>query len=311
MIVLLEGEEEVGSPHIASFVRDHAASLRADLAITSDGPVHENGQSCIVFGVRGVASFELRAHGANRDLHSGNWGGVAPNPLWTLVHLLSSMKNVDGEITIEGFYDGVTKPTVRERTALDRLPYDPEKIRRELGLARLDAPQERAIADRLAVWPTLTINGLHGGYGGPGGKTVLPHEAIAKCDIRLVGNQSRDGVLQKVRRHVQAHAPSVEFVPMGGMEPPKTPLDSPFALPLHDAIVEAQGEVPLLIPALGGTLPDYVFTQILGIPSFTIPYANPDETNHAPNENLELKRFFNGIRTGAALLHHLGKLATG
>jgi len=306
IILLLEGEEETGSPHIADFVRMHRDRLACDLAITSDGPVHESGKACIVFGVRGVASFELRATGANQDLHSGNWGGIAPNPLWTLVHLLSSMKDQDGTITIPGFYDGITSPSPTERAALDRLPYDAASIQRELDLQALDTPVDRAIADRLAVWPTLTINGLHGGYGGAGSKTVLPHEAIAKCDIRLVDGQRRDDILDKVESHVHGQAPGVAFIRQGGMEPSKTPLDSPFAEPLRRAIQRAQREDPLLVPALGGTLPDYVFTQILGVHSFVIPYANPDESNHAPNENLEVERFFKGIRTGAAMLSEIG-----
>jgi len=310
VIVLLEGEEEVGSPHIAQFIRDHGELLAADLAVTSDGPVHESGRSCILFGVRGVASFELRARGARTDLHSGNWGGVAPNPLWTLVHLLSTMKSDSGEITIDGFYNAVRPATPSERKALDALPYDVNKIKADLGVRALDAPAGRAIADRLGLWPTLTINGLHGGYGGPGGKTVLPCKAVAKCDIRLVSDQSRDEVLSRVEAHVRKHAPDVEFIPMGGMEPSKTPLDSPYAEPLRRAIIDAQGEEPFLVPALGGTLPDYVFTQILKIPSFVIPYANADEANHAPNENLELARFFAGIRTGAAMLAQLGNMKT-
>lgn len=307
VIVVLEGEEEVGSPHIAGFIRDHAQQLAVDLAITSDGPVHDSGRPCILFGVRGVASFELRSHGARTDLHSGNWGGVAPNPLWTLVHLLSTMKNKSGEITIDGFYDAIQPATLVERQALDALPYDVDRIKAELGVQVLDAPRSRAIADRLGLWPTLTINGLHGGYGGPGSKTVIPCKATAKCDIRLVSDQSRDDVLSCVEAHVRKHAPEVDFIPMGGMEPSKTPLDSLYAEPLRRAILEAQGEEPLLVPALGGTLPDYVFTQILKIPSFVIPYANADEANHAPNENLELKRFFAGIKTGAAILDQLGQ----
>ena len=309
--VLLEGEEEVGSPHLADFVREHRDLLCADLVITSDGPVHSDGQSCLVFGVRGVASFELRARGARSDLHSGNWGGVAPNPLWTLVHLLGTMKNANGEITIAGFHDAVREPTPMESAALAALPFDEEAILDELGVNAFDAPEGLGMADRLSTRPTLTINGIHGGYGGPGSKTVLPHEAVAKCDIRLVEAQTCADVLAKVEAHVRAHAPSVEFVPMGGMDPSRTPLDSPFSAPIQRAMTEAQGREPLLVPALGGSLPDYVFTKILRVPAFGVPYANPDEANHAPNENLEVERFFSGIRTGAAILTHLGAIGKG
>jgi acetylornithine deacetylase/succinyl-diaminopimelate desuccinylase-like protein len=305
VIFLLEGEEELGSPHIASFMRDHRDELRADLSITADGPVHESEQSCIVFGVRGVISFELRARGALRDLHSGGWGGVAPNPLWQLVHLLGTMKNVRGEITIDGIHDDVLPPTALDHAAMSALPLDVDHIKAELGLTSLDQPLGRPFYERLMFQPTLTINGLHGGYGGAGSKTVLPHEAIAKCDMRLVEAQRMDDILAKIAAHVKQHAPDVEFIPDAGMEPSRTPLASPFTEPIRAGIIAAQGTPPLLIPSAGGSLPDYVFTKILGIPAFGVPYANHDEANHAPNENLTLDRFISGIKTGAAMLTYL------
>jgi len=309
--VLLEGEEEVGSPNLPAFVAANKDLLAADLVITSDGPVDTSGRPVILFGVRGILSFELRARGANRDLHSGNWGGVAPNPLWTLVHLLATMKNAEGEITIVGFYDHVLPPTPLEREALAHLPLDLKAVKESLGLAELDTPGERGFHERLASWPTLTINGLHGGYGGPGSQTVLPHEAFAKCDIRLVEAQTVADVAAKVEAHLRRHAPGVEIVWQGTMEPSKTPLDSPYTEPLRRAVAAAQGEEPLLVPALGGSLPEYVFTKTLGIPAFTVPYANADEANHAPNENLEVERFFAGIKTGVALLACVAAQAAG
>lgn len=304
--VLLEGEEEVGSPHMPEFISAHRDELRADLAIISDGPVHESGRSIINFGVRGILSLELRAREANQDVHSGNWGGIVPNPLWTLVHLLASMKNAHGQITIDGFYDNVQPLNEMERQALANLPLNIEHAKRTLDLTHLDEPQERGYFERLSAWPTLTINGLHGGYGGPGSKTVLPHEAIAKCDIRLVEAQSAAEILEKVRAHVQKHAPEVSVISHGSMDPSKTPLDSPFTEPLRQAIRAAQGAEPLLVPAMGGSLPNYVFTRTLKIPAFGVPYANADEANHAPNENMEVARFISGIKTGAAMLAYLG-----
>jgi len=306
--VLLEGEEEVGSPHMPSFISEHRDALQADLVIVSDGPVHENGQSTISFGVRGVLDIELRAVGANRDLHSGHWGGIVPDPLWTLVHLLATMKNERGDITIDGFYDNVEPLSEMERAALAKLPINKEEVKQLLGLQRLDQPQERDYFERLAAWPTLTINGIHGGYGGPGSKTVLPREAIAKCDIRLVEAQTAAEILAKVIAHVQRHAPEVSVTSYGGMDPSKTPLDSPFTEPLRQAITAAQGAEPLLVPAKGASLPNYVFTKTLGIPAFGVPYANADESNHAPNENMEVARFFMGIKTGAAMLSYLGAM---
>lgn len=306
--VLLEGEEEIGSPHMPEFIRDRRADLAADLVLISDGPVHESGRSVICFGVRGVLTFELRARGANQDVHSGNWGGIVPNPLWTLVHLLATMKNEHGEITIDGFYEHVLPLNELERAALANLPVDLAQVKHSLGISCLDEPQERGYFERLSVWPTLTINGIHGGYGGPGSKTVLPHEAVAKCDIRLVEAQRAEDILEKVKTHVQRHAPGVSVVSHGAMDPSKTPLDSPFVEPIRQAIIAAQGTEPLLVPAMGGSLPTYVFTRILGAPTFGIPYANADEANHAPDENLEVERFFMGIRTGAAMLSFLGSL---
>ncbi len=309
VIVLLEGEEEIGSPHIANFIRQHRDLLRCDLVVTADGPVHESGRSCIMFGVRGVLSFELRAHGANTDLHSGNWGGVAPNPIWTLIGLLATMKNTQGEITIDGFYDNVLPPSALEQQALDALPLDEARILRELDLTALDAPTDRPFFERLMFYPTFTINGFHSGYGGIGSKTVLPHQAFVKCDIRLVEAMSLDATLAKVKAHVARHAPNVEVIFQGGMEPSKAPLDSPYTAPIRQALRAGQAEEPLLIPSAGGSLPDYVFTKILGVPAFGTPYANADEHNHAPNENLEIARFIKGIKTGAALLLALGEMA--
>jgi acetylornithine deacetylase/succinyl-diaminopimelate desuccinylase-like protein len=306
VLFLLEGEEEIGSPHIADFVRQHGDKLQAELVITADGHVHASGTPTIKFGVRGIASFELRARGANRDVHSGNFGGVVPNPIWQLIHLLASMKNERGEITIKGIYDNVIPPTPLERDAVARLPLDLEGIKEELDLKELDQPLERSFYDRLLFHPTFTINGFHSGYGGPGSKTVLPHEAVVKCDIRLVEAQTPDEVLAKVADHIQRVAPEVEFIPLDGMLPSKTPMDSPFAPILRQAVLSAQGMEPVLYPCTGGSLPDYIFTKILGLPAFVIPYGNPDESNHAPNENLDLDYFINGIRTGAATLAYIG-----
>jgi acetylornithine deacetylase/succinyl-diaminopimelate desuccinylase-like protein len=307
VIFLLEGEEEIGSPHIAEFVREHSDKLKADLVVTSDGPLHESGLPVITFGVRGVAGFELRARTASRDVHSGNFGGVVPNAIWKLVHLLSTMKNPAGEITIEGLVDQVTPATNLEREAISNLPLDLDAVKAELGLSELDPPKERGYYDRLMLHPTLTINGLHGGYGGPGMKTVLPCEAFVKCDIRLVEPLTPEYVFEKVAAHVRRYAPDVEFIPLNGMLPSTTPMDSPYAEPIRAAVVAARGVEPLLYPTVGGSLPDYVFTKILGLPAFVVPYANADEANHAPNENLKIECFIDGIKTGAALLAELGK----
>ena len=309
VIVLLEGEEEIGSPQIADFVAANADRLKADLVVTADGPLHDSGLPMVVFGVRGMASFDLVAKSAGRDAHSGNHGGLMPNAIWTLVHLLATMKTPDGEITIDGLADPIIPPTEQERAAAAALPVDVDAYKAEMGLAALDAPADRPFYDRLMFHPTLTINGLHGGYGGEGSKAVLPCEAVAKCDVRIVEAMTPEQVFEAVEAHVAKHAPGVEVIRRGGMLPSKTAMDSPYAEAIVDAMVAARGVEPLLMPSLGASLPDYVFTKTLGQPAFVTPYANADEANHAPNENLKIDLFVDGIRTGAALLDRLGKLS--
>lgn len=309
--ILLEGEEEVGSPRIADFVREQRDKIAADLVITSDGPVDESGRSRINFGARGVLSFELHAQGATRDLHSGNWGGVAPNPIWTLIHLLATMKNARGEVTIDGFYDNVLPLSPLEQDSLSQSPLDEETVRQTLGVKQFDQPLDRSYGERLTAWPTFTVNGFHGGYGGPGSKTVLPHEALVKCDIRLVEAQTADDIFARVEAHVKEHEPDVKVVRQGSMEPSKTPMESQYTEYARRGVEAGQGEEPLLVPSLGGSLPDYVFTKILGVPAFGVPYANADEANHAPNENLEIDRFIKGIKTGAAMVMSLGQMRSG
>ncbi|MGY3387489.1 acetylornithine deacetylase/succinyl-diaminopimelate desuccinylase-like protein [Bradyrhizobium sp. USDA 3311] len=296
---LLEGEEEIGSPHIEEFVRENRDILKPDSVVTADGPVHESGRPVVAYGVRGIAAFELRARSANRDLHSGGIGGWF-NPIWTLVHLLATMKGPSGEITIDGFHDNIVPPTELERAAAARLPLDESIVKRTLGLSKLDAPTDRPVFDRLMFHPTLTINGLHGGYGGQGSMSVLPREASVKCDARLVEGQTPEDVLAKIEAHVKRHAPEVEFIRQEAMLPSKTPLNSPFSQIVQRAVQIGQGVAPLIYPSLGGSLPDYVFTKMLGTHAFVVPYANADEANHAPNEDLKIDYFVNGIRTGAA-----------
>jgi len=306
VIVLLEGEEEIGSPRIADFVAVHKERLKADLVVTADGAMHPSGRPTMTYGVRGMVAFELRAKHASRDVHSGNLGGIVPNPIWTLVHLLGTMKNAAGEITIDGLHDQIVPPDELDRAAVARLPLDLDAAKGALGLTRLDAPADRGYYERLMFHPTLTINGFHGGYGGPGSKTVLPCEAFVKCDIRLVEAMTPDDVLAMVAAHVKTHAPEVEFIPRGGMLPSRVRLDSQRAAIIRDAIELAHGVPPIEYPCTGGSLPDYVFTKILGVPAFVVPYANADEANHAPNENMTIECFYNGIRTGAALLDRVG-----
>ncbi|MCC6791332.1 MAG: M20/M25/M40 family metallo-hydrolase [Thermomicrobiales bacterium] len=302
---LIEGEEENGSPHLDQFVAEHGDLLAADLVYTSDGPVLDDNHPEIVFGVRGVINVELRATGANTDLHSGNWGGIVPNPAWTIVHLLGTMLDANYEVTIDGFYDDVRPVTPLMEAAIARIPLDREAALASVGVRELPPPVGVGSFERLMARPTLTINGLTSGYQGVGSKTVLPATASAKLDMRLVADQRADDIFTKVKRHVEQYAPGVEVIFHGSMEPSATPLDHPYAGAVRRAVARGFGGEPLDLPALGGSLPDAVWTRTLGLPSVLVPYCNSDERNHAPNENMEVARFHAGIRTAASLLAEL------
>lgn len=302
---LLEGEEETGSPHLDRFVEDHRELLAADLVYTSDGPVFDDAQPIVVFGVRGMLYVELHARGASHDLHSGNWGGIAPNPAWTLVRLLNTMLDTENNVQIAGFSDDVQPVTPLMRAAMDNLPLDQDRVLGNLGISHLPPPKDLPYYDRLMARPTLNIAGFTSGYGGPGTKTIIPATATVKIDMRLVPRQDPADVYAKFVAHVAHHAPEVQVRFLGSMDPSATPLDHPFAGPVRRAVARGFGKAPLDVPLLGGSLPDAVWTQTLGVPSFLVPYANPDEDNHAPNENIKVDRFHAGIRTAATLLAEL------
>jgi acetylornithine deacetylase/succinyl-diaminopimelate desuccinylase-like protein len=203
----------------------------------------------------------------------------------------------------------VVAPTPAECAAAAALPVDKAYLLSHLGLAEMDGPLDRDYFERLMFHPTLTINGMHGGYDGPGMKTVIPHQAYVKCDMRLIEAQSPDNVFELIQRHVARHAPSVEVIRLNSMLPSKTPVESSYTQVIVEGVTSGQRQTPLLYPTVGASLPDYVFTKILGIPAFLVPYANADQSNHAPNENLRTECFLNGIRTGAAILDALGRFA--
>jgi len=299
--VVLDGEEETGSPHLPRAVREIFAGRRPDLVVWSDGPVHDSGRACLVLGVRGIVTFTLRARGAARPLHSGNWGGVAPNPAWRLVQLLASMRDAEGTVLAEGFADEVRPLTAGERAALRALPLDLPEVLRGIGVTAMEPPAATGFHERLAQ-PTFTINSLTCEDAGEH-RTVIPSVAVAKCDVRLVGGQRPSQVMDAIRRHVAAHAPDVELIPGVSMPPSRTLPESPYTAAVRAGAAAGLGEEPLLVPALGGSLPLAAFSGELGLPCFGIPLANADESNHAPDENLELSWFLRGVVAAAAVQH--------
>lgn len=309
--VVVEGEEESSSPNFPAFVRDNRERLAADLVYVSDGQVFANQQPIVEFGNRGILYIELTARGASRDLHSGNFGGIAPNPAWTLVHLLATMLSPEGKILVPGITDAVRPVTPELRRALDAIPLDQPAALAEIGLTEMAAPEGVPYYDRLMARPTMNIAGFTSGYGGPGSKTVLPAEARVKMDLRLVPDQDPAEVYELIRKHVARHAPGVGVRHLGAMDPVAVPLDTPLAAPVRRAVRLGFGAEPVDVPLVGGSLPSAVWPRVLGVASLTVPYGNADQANHSPNENMIVDRFFAGIRTSAALLAELAKSDVG
>jgi acetylornithine deacetylase/succinyl-diaminopimelate desuccinylase-like protein len=303
--ILIEGEEEIGSPHLADLVRANRELLSADVAVTSDGPVHRSGNPQLVLGTRGQLGVELRLRGANQDSHSGSLGGLLPDPAAGLVRVLASLWQPDGRVAVSGFYDQVTEPTERERAALAQLPLDLDAHLSTYGITELP-PGRHSFYERLMLQPTMTITGLTSGYSGPGMKTIISNYAMARIDIRLVPAQDPDQVFALLRAHLKEHGEAVELVRLSSGPASRTPIESPFVSLIAGAVEQATGREPFVVPSLGSTLPNYVFTDILSIPSVLVPYANPDQNNHAANENLELSRFLDGMKICAAVLEQLG-----
>ena len=307
--VLLDGEEEKGSPNLAAFVRDHRELLAADYVYTSDGPYHASWRPIIRCGVRGILFIELEAHGPNRDVHSGNWGGNVPNPAWRLVQLLAAMKGADERVRIPGFYDDVRPASALERQLVALIPHDEAAICRDLGLSALAGEPGLSYYERMFFNPTLNINGIASGFMGAGSKTIIPSVARVRLDVRLVPDQDPDVIADRIGAFIKAAGfGDVVYRPQHRMWPSKTAADHPYSHAIARAVEAGFGESPIIYPLSGGSLPDYVFTRILGLPSLMVPYGNPDENNHSPNENLEIASFFKGIRTTIAVLHEVSRL---
>jgi acetylornithine deacetylase/succinyl-diaminopimelate desuccinylase-like protein len=300
-----EGEEEVSSPNFPGFVEAHRDLLRADLAFSSDGPMHPSGPM-VFFGCRGLLYLEVLARGARRDLHSGNYGGVAPAPAARLARALSTLWTPQGRVAVRGFYDGVRRPSRADRNVLRAIPFDAGSVRADVGCLPPGRLRGRAYWERLLLQPNLNVSGLGAGYQGPGMKTIVPHVARAKLDARLVMDQDPDDVEERIRAHLKRHGfGDLEVTRLGAVPPSRTPVDHPLGRAVVRAVERAWGRPPVILPNLGGTIPDYLFTRTLGLPSIWVPYAPHDEANHAPNESTTLEGFINGVRTTAAALFEI------
>jgi len=330
--LLVEGGEESGSLGLKAYL-DGAAEIRdpgidsdapaaavrdADLVYVADGPQHRSGRPTLIYGNRGILTFQLDLETANADLHSGNFGGPVPNAATELAEVVASLTEYgDGtdpdrgypsggdRVAVDGFHDGIAV-TDADRELVDRLPDDADAVRADLDLTHLAT--ERDYYERLLLEPTITVNGLDAGYQGEGSKTVIPRTATAKLDTRLVPGQDPDTAFERIREHVAGVHPDVEVAKGTGFPPMKTPVDTPVASPVLEALSAVWGAEPVELPVLGGSLPAAFFRRVdalADVPVLVVPYANPDQGNHSPNEHLDLDCFENGIRTTAAFLERV------
>jgi acetylornithine deacetylase/succinyl-diaminopimelate desuccinylase-like protein len=304
----IEGDEEIGSPHLEPFVLEHRGLLKGDACIWEGASVDWDGAPQLYAGVKGLLYVQLEATGANRDVHS-SWGTVVPNPAWRLVWALSALKDTDERILIDGFYDGVLPPTPDEEAALQPLPADEGERLESLGLASfLKGVRGVEYHRRHLFEPTCTIDGLTSGYQGEGAKTVLPATASAKLDFRLVPEQDPEEVLGGLRRHLDQHGfQDVKIVSISGEKPVRTPLDSAFVKLVCGTGEQVYGRPPRLMPNMAGTGPMYSFVRDLGLPTAGAGIGYPDSRAHAPDENIRIGDFVLGTKHIAAILDGFGK----
>jgi acetylornithine deacetylase/succinyl-diaminopimelate desuccinylase-like protein len=300
VMLVLDGQEETGSPHLPEFVESRRQRLQgALLCVTADGPTRQDERPEVVFGVRGQLRIALRLHTAGTDLHSGNWGNLVPSAGLRLAQVLVKLKGLDGRVTVPGFYDGVVAATDLEETAMREMPFDFADALRSVDAMTADGPATVAPLARLMFMPTFTVTGIE---CGDSEKSSIPSEAVAYIDIRLVANQDPASMFELMRAHLSIAAPDAAVEYRGGYSPSRTPFDTAVADDVLDAVRAGYESEPLRVPCSGGTLPDSVFAIKLGIPALLVPYAGRDQRNHAPNENMRLDHLHAGARTTAALL---------
>jgi acetylornithine deacetylase/succinyl-diaminopimelate desuccinylase-like protein len=305
MKFLIEGEEEIGSEHLESFVRDNAAMLKADIVLISDSSMFAKDVPSICYGLRGLAYMQVDLVGPNRDLHSGSYGGSVLNPIQALAEIISALHDKNGRVTIPGFYDDVRKLTAKERAAYKKLPWSDVRYAKDLGVQQLYGEKGFTTLERLWARPTLECNGIWGGFTGEGAKTVLPSQASAKISMRLVPDQSAALAAKLFERHVKTLAPkSVKLTvrSLHGGEPAITPIESVGVRAAVVALERGFGKKPLY-QREGGSIPIVVqFKKLLKIDTVLLGFGVPDENAHAPDEFLHLPNFYGGIRTIAHFL---------
>jgi acetylornithine deacetylase/succinyl-diaminopimelate desuccinylase-like protein len=306
--MMVEGEEEIGSPNLEAFITQHEDLLAADFALNLDSSMIREDLPTITYGLRGLAYFELRVSGPDHDLHSGSFGGVVHNPAQALCELIAGMHDAQGRVTLPGYYDRVRPLEAEEREELARLPLDEDFYLKQTGAPALYGEEGYTHSERIGARPTLEVNGLLSGFTGEGSKTVLPAKAMAKISMRLVPDQDPEEVHQQLIRYLEMHAPPTirwEVIRHAGGPASVTNRDLPGVQALSQALDAVWGRRPVF-KREGGSVPVVAqMEDILGIGSIVVGFGLPDDNLHAPNEKIHLPTWYRGIET---VIHFIDNL---
>lgn len=313
VIFLIEGEEEIGSPNLEEFLREHREELACDLVAISDTAMAPGNKPALTYALRGIAAMELVVRGPARDLHSGLFGGAVANPVTVLSRLIASLHDENGRVRIPGFYDDVRPLEPWERTAasdLEKASGGDDAIRELAGVTQLVGEKGFSTIERIGARPTAEVNGIGGGYQGAGTKTVLPKEAFAKLTFRLVADQDPAVILAVAEEYLRSQTPPgvlLEVITGHSGAAYQSDPNSPDGLAARKALAGAFGAEPLLLRD-GGSIPILAtLKEILGVDSYLLGLANPDSRIHSPDENMLIPNFLGGIRMNRILLEELGK----
>jgi acetylornithine deacetylase/succinyl-diaminopimelate desuccinylase-like protein len=297
---IIEGEEEIGSPSLATFVKTHKDLLKADVILISDTAMLSLETPSIDIGVRGLSYIEVEVTGPNRDLHSGVYGGAVANPITILARMIASCHDGNNHITIPGFYDDVVEATKAERELMAKAPYNEAEYKKDLGVKALWGEKGYTTNERTGIRPTIELNGIWGGYTGEGAKTVLPSRAHAKISARLVPNQSSKVITEKLLNYFRTIAPegvTVKAEEHHGGEPYMTPIDSKAYHAAAKAIEATFHKAPIPVRG-GGSIPICaLFEKELGIKIVFMGFGLDSDNLHSPNEKFNLENFYKGIET--------------
>jgi acetylornithine deacetylase/succinyl-diaminopimelate desuccinylase-like protein len=310
---LVEGEEEVGGESIAKYVAENPEKLKADVALVSDTELFADGIPTLCIGLRGLIYMEVESSGPARDLHSGLYGGAAPNPIFGLVELLSKVKNANGVIQVPGIYDDVEPPAPAEKRSWKKLPFSEEEFRlKEVGSSELTGEKKPSVLERVWARPTFEVHGIAGGFTGAGAKTVIPAKVTAKVSFRLVPKMDPDKVLAAFRAFVEKNTPKgIHFevrVLSSGPGLSVNP-DHPAIKVAADAFSDILGKKTVFIRS-GGSIPIVGdFANYLGIPTVLMGFGLPDDGLHSPNEKYHLDNYYKGIMTIAHFFEKYGAAA--